>query len=174
MVAAVLARFGALDVLVNNAALRAESAFAELPYEQWRGAFDVTVDGAFHCTQAALEALCRSPAGAVVNIGGMTASTGAAGRAHVVSAKAALEGFTRALAHELAPHGITVNCVAPGLIDTVRSGAAPRHHASSATLLGRRGQPAEVAAAVAWLAGDGARYVTGQVVHVNGGAFLGG
>lgn len=174
MVAAVLSRFGTLDILVNNASLRAEAEFAALPYEQWRGAFDVTVDGAFHCTQAALDALRRSPAGAVVNIGGMTASTGAAGRAHVVTAKAALEGLTRALAHELAPHGITVNCVSPGLIDTVRSGAAPRHHAGSATLLGRRGQPGEVAAAVAWLAGDGGRFVTGQVVHVNGGAFLGG
>jgi 3-oxoacyl-[acyl-carrier protein] reductase len=109
-----------------------------------------------------------------VNIGGMTASTGAAGRAHVVTAKAALEGLTRALAHEFAPFGITVNCVAPGLVDTVRSGPPPKHHAANATLLGRRGQPHEVAAAVAWLAGDGGRFVTGQVVHVNGGAFLGG
>jgi 3-oxoacyl-[acyl-carrier protein] reductase len=174
MVAAVLARFGRLDVLVNNASLRSEGDFAALPYAQWRGAFDLTVDGAFHCTQAALDALRRSPAGAVVNMGGMTASTGAAGRAHVVAAKAALEGLTRALAHEFAPHGITVNCVSPGLVDTVRDGAPPRHHAASATLLGRRGEPREIAAAVAWLAGDGGRFVTGQVVHVNGGAFLGG
>jgi 3-oxoacyl-[acyl-carrier protein] reductase len=174
MVADVLSHFGRLDVLVNNASLRAEAEFASLPYAQWRGGFDVTVDGAFHCTQASLDALRRSPAGAVVNIGGMTASTGATRRAHVVTAKAALEGLTRALAHEFAPYGITVNCVAPGLVDTVRSGAPPRHHAGSATLLGRRGEPREIAAAVAWLAGDGARFVTGQVVHVNGGGFLGG
>jgi 3-oxoacyl-[acyl-carrier protein] reductase len=174
MIAAVLSRFGRLDVLVNNAALRAEGDFATMQYAQWRGGFDITVDGAFHCTQAALDALRRSPAGAVVNIGGMTASTGAAGRAHVVAAKAALEGLTRALAHEFAPFGITVNCVSPGLVDTVRTGAPPRHHDASATLLGRRGEPREIAAAVVWLAGDGGRYVTGQVVHVNGGAYLGG
>ncbi|MBA2964323.1 MULTISPECIES: SDR family NAD(P)-dependent oxidoreductase [Ramlibacter] len=174
MLAAVLARFGRLDVLVNNASVRAEAPFHTLPYAQWRSAFDLTVDGAFHCTQAAFDALCRSPAGTIVNISGMTASTGAPGRAHVVAAKAALEGLTRALAHEFAPHGVTVNCVSPGLVDTVRSGAAPRHHAASATLLGRRGQPGEIAAAVTWLAGDGGRFVTGQVLHVNGGAFLGG
>jgi 3-oxoacyl-[acyl-carrier protein] reductase len=78
----------------------------------------------------------------VVNIGGMTASTGAAGRAHVVTAKAALEGLTRALAHEFAPHGITVNCVSPGLVDTVRSGAPPRHHAGQRHAAGPAGQPA--------------------------------
>jgi 3-oxoacyl-[acyl-carrier protein] reductase len=166
-------RFGALDILVNNAAARDEMDFSAMPYAKWREAFDVTVDGAFHCTQAASGWLHRSSSGSVVNIGGMTASTGATGRAHVVAAKAALEGLTRALAQEFAPHGVTVNCVSPGLIDTVRSNAAPRHHASHATLVGRRGSPEEVADAVLWLAGPRARYVTGQVIHVNGGAYLG-
>jgi 3-oxoacyl-[acyl-carrier protein] reductase len=114
----------------------------------------------------------------VINIGGMTAHTGASRRAHVVTAKAALGGLTRALAHELADLGITVNCVAPGLVDTVRvassASAAPAHQAIHKTLLGRRGRPDEIASAVLWLAGPGARYVTGQTVHVNGGAYLGG
>jgi len=166
-------RFGGLDILVNNAAVRDEGDFHSLPYAKWREAFDVTLDGAFHSTQASFEWLKRSGAGSVVNIGGMTASTGAVGRAHVVSAKAAIEGFTRALALEFAPHGVTVNCVSPGLIDTVRAGAAPRHHASHANVVGRRGTPQEVADAVRWLAGPGARYVTGQTIHVNGGAYLG-
>ena len=173
MVTALMARFGGIDILVNNAAVRDEDDFKAMPYAKWREAFDVTLDGAFHCTQAAFDALCRSGAGSVINIGGLTASTGATGRAHVVAAKAGLAGLTRALAHEFAPHGVTVNCVSPGLIDTTRPGAAPRHHAGKTSLVGRRGTPEEVAAAVAWLAGPGARYVTGQTVHVNGGAYLG-
>jgi 3-oxoacyl-[acyl-carrier protein] reductase len=178
MIAGVAKRFGRLDVVVNNAAVRHEAAFAELPYADWRAAQAVCVDGAFHCTQAALPLLRASGAGAVINIGGMTAHTGAAKRAHVVTAKAALGGLTRALAHELAEFGITVNCVAPGLIDTVRkassASAAPAHHSTHATLLGRRGHPDEVANAVVWLAGPGARYTTGQTLHINGGAYLGG
>jgi 3-oxoacyl-[acyl-carrier protein] reductase len=94
---------------------------------------------------------------------------------HVVTAKAGLVGMTRALASELSPQGITVNCVAPGLIDTARPGGrTPHHHAAQRTLVGRAGAPEEVAEAVCWLAGSHARYVTGQVIHVNGGAYLGG
>jgi 3-oxoacyl-[acyl-carrier protein] reductase len=177
MIAAVVERFGGLDILINNAAIRRETPFADMPYGDWRAALDVCVDGAFHCTQAALPWLCRSLGGTVVNIGGMTADTGAAGRAHVVTAKAALGGLTRALAHELAPFGVTVNCVSPGLIDTVRneSSATPRpqHHSAHSSLLGRRGQPEEIAGAVVWLCSRGARFTTGQTIHINGGAYFG-
>ena len=174
MIAVVADRFGQLDILVNNAALRHEAAFAAMSHAQWRAAFEVSVDGAFHCTQAAFTLLCASAGGAVINIGGLSASTGAGNRAHVVAAKAALGGLTRALAHDFAPHGITVNCVSPGMIDTLRSQARPQHHALHAPLLGRRGQPDEVASAVLWLAGSGARFATGQTMHINGGAYLGG
>jgi 3-oxoacyl-[acyl-carrier protein] reductase len=178
MIAAIAHRFGRLDILVNNAAVRHEAAFADLPYADWREAQAVCVDGAFHCTQAALPLLRESGAGSVINIGGLTGHTGASKRAHVVTAKAALAGLTRALAHEFAEFGITVNCVSPGLVDTVRktSSATPRpeHHATHKTLLGRLGHPDEIASAVAWLAGPGGRFVTGQTVHVNGGAYLGG
>lgn len=166
-------RFGRLDVLVNNAALRTEAAFADLSLAEWRRVLAVTLDGAFLCARAALPLLAASGSGAIVNIGGLTAYTGATQRAHVVAAKAGLGGLTRALAVELAPQSITVNLVAPGLIETTRSGAAPQHHGSSRTLVGRRGTPAEVAAAVRYLAGPSARYVTGQTLHVNGGAYLG-
>jgi 3-oxoacyl-[acyl-carrier protein] reductase len=98
--------------------------------------------------------------------------------AHVVTAKAALGGLTRALAHELAEFGITVNCVAPGLVDTVREPSSastePKHRAMHAPLVGRRGRAEEIAAAVVWLAGPDARFTTGQTLHVNGGAYLGG
>ena len=178
MIAAIAKHFGRLDIVVNNAAIRHEIAFADLPYADWRAAQAVCVDGAFHCTQAALTLLRGSAAGTVINIGGLTAHTGASKRAHVVTAKAALGGLTRALAHELAEFGITVNCVSPGMIDTVRKSASatlkPGHHADHKTLLGRRGRPDEIASAVVWLAGPGGRYVTGQTLHINGGAYLAG
>lgn len=167
------ARFGRLDVLVNNAALRNEQPFADMTLEQWRDVLTVTLDGAFLCSHAALPLLLASGCGAVVNIGGLTAYTGAPERAHVVTAKAGLGGFTRALASELAARNVTVNLVAPGLIDTIRDGAKPHHHRKSATLVGRRGLPEEVAALVRYLAGPRARFVTGQTMHVNGGAYLG-
>jgi 3-oxoacyl-[acyl-carrier protein] reductase len=174
MMARVQQRYGRLDVLVNNAAVREEAAFEQMEFDSWRNALAVCLDGAFHCTQAALPLLKASGQASVVNIGGLTAHTGASKRVHVVTAKAGLVGMTRALATELSPQGITVNCVAPGLIDTSRAGKTPHHHAAQRTLVGRAGLPEEVAAAVCWLAGVHARYVTGQVIHVNGGAYLGG
>ena len=97
---------------------------------------------------------------------------------HVVTAKAGLVGMTRALAHDLAAFAVTVNCVSPGLIDTVRKAASasakPKHHATHQTLMGRRGTAKEVADAVIYLTGPTARFVTGQVLHVNGGVYLGG
>jgi 3-oxoacyl-[acyl-carrier protein] reductase len=173
VMAEVGARFGRLDVLVNNAAVRHETPFAELSLAEWHNVLAVSLDGAFLCARAALSMLAASGYGAIVNIGGLTAYTGAEHRAHVVTAKAGLGGLTRALATELAPQGITVNLVAPGLIDTVREGPSPHHHRESTTLMKRRGTPEEVAAMVRYLAGPSARFVTGQTFHVNGGAYLG-
>lgn len=174
-VEATLARFGRIDVLVNNAAIRGEVAFEAMTLAQWHQVLGVTLDGPFLCAQAALEALSASGAGSIVNIGGLTAYTGAKQRAHVVTAKAGLDGLTKALAQELAERQITVNLVSPGLIDTARGGhsaAQPEHHKRHATLVGRRGRPQEVAAMVRYLAGPNGRYLTGQTLHVNGGAYL--
>ncbi|PWB65394.1 MAG: short-chain dehydrogenase [Bradyrhizobiaceae bacterium] len=173
MAGAALRRFGRIDILVNNAALRRERPLDQLGFAEWREVLGVTLDGAFHCVQACLPHLAASGAGAIVNIGGLSAHTGAKNRAHVVTAKAGLVGFTRALAHDLAPHGVTVNCVAPGLIDTARQGPEPAHHLVHDTLTGRRGASEDVAATVRFLCGPGGRYITGQTIQVNGGAFLG-
>lgn len=177
LIAAAVDHFGRLDFLVNNASVRRETDFAQLEYQEWREILAITLDGAFLCTRAALPHLIASGRGAVVNIGGLSAHTGAARRAHVVAAKAGLAGLTRALAHDLAPNAITVNCVAPGVIDTVRdpgsTAGVPAHHAVHVPLTGRRGRSDEVAAAVRFLCGPDARYITGQTIHVNGGTFMG-
>jgi 3-oxoacyl-[acyl-carrier protein] reductase len=175
MADAALTQFGRLDILVNNAALRREKPFAEMSYAEWREIMDVTLDGSFHCVKACLAALRDSGAGTIVNIGGLSAHTGAKDRAHVVTAKAGIVGFTRALAHDLASDGITVNCVVPGLIGTPRPKDAPEpaHHLTHQTITGARGRPEDVAAAVRFLCGPGARYLTGQAIHSNGGAYLG-
>ena len=172
IVAEAASALGRLDIVVNNAAIRPEASFAELAYAEWRRVIAIALDAVFLVSQAALPHLARSDHAAIVNLGGLTGHTGAAHRAHVVAAKAGVVGLTKALAHELSPQGITVNVVAPGLIDTARPGAAPKHHDSRATLVGRRGTPEEVAEAVAFLCGPAARYVTGQTLHVNGGAYL--
>ena len=173
---AAVRQFGRLDILVNNAALRREKPFAEMSYAEWREILDVTLDGAFHCAKACLPALRSSGAGTIVNIGGLSAHTGAKDRAHVVTAKAGLIGFTRALAHDLAADGITVNCVVPGLIGTPRpkDKPEPAHHLTHQTISGGRGRPEDVAATVRFLCGPAARYINGQAIHANGGAYLGG
>jgi 3-oxoacyl-[acyl-carrier protein] reductase len=175
MVDVAVSHFGRLDILVNNAALRREKPFAEMSYAEWREVMNVTLDGTFHCVKACLPHLKKSGAGAIINIGGLSAHTGARDRAHVVTAKAGIVGLTRALAHDLAPDGITVNCVVPGLIGTPRpkNTPEPAHHLIHQTITGERGRPEDVAAAVRFLCGPAARYINGQSIHSNGGAYLG-
>jgi 3-oxoacyl-[acyl-carrier protein] reductase len=167
-------RFGRLDILVNNAAVRGVSTIDAIDVEEFRRVSGIILDGAFICVKACLDLLRASGQGAIVNVGGMSGHTGAKGRAHVVAAKMGLVGLTRALAHDLAPDAITVNCVVPGLIETARNASSGAHSAhADDNLAGRRGKPEEVAAAIRFLAGPDARYITGQDWHVNGGAYLG-
>ena len=175
MVEVTLKQFGRLDFLINNAAVRRETPFAEIRLEEWRHVLASVLDGAFICTQACLPHLKRAGGGAIVNIGGLTGHRGAVDRAHVVTAKAGLAGMTKALALDLAPHAITVNCVVPGTIDTVRGlpGAPARpDHRRALPPAGRRGEPEEIAAMVRMLCGPDARYITGQSIHVNGGGLM--
>jgi 3-oxoacyl-[acyl-carrier protein] reductase len=171
---AALERFGRIDCLVNNAALRREKPIGEMSYAEWREVMDATLDSAFHGVKACLPALKKN-GGTIINIGGVSAHVGAKNRAHVLTAKAGLVGFTRALAHDLAADRITANCVVPGAIDTSRPASSPNpaHHLTHGTITGERGKPDDVAAMVRFLAGPGGRFVTGQTVHVSGGAYLG-
>jgi 3-oxoacyl-[acyl-carrier protein] reductase len=173
MAAEAAQRFGRIDCLVNNAALRRQQPVAAMSREEWREVMGVTLDGAFYCVKACLPHLTASGAGRIVTLGGMSGHTGSKNRLHVVTAKAGLVGFTRGLAQDLAAHSITANLVVPGLIGTPRPGPEPAHHAVHRTLAGPRGAPADVAAMVRFLCGPQARYITGQTIHVNGGAYLG-
>ena len=174
MAQAALKAFGRIDILVNNASLRREKPIDEMSYADWREIMDATLDSAFHGVHACLPAMKKN-GGTIINIGGMSAHIGSKGRAHVMTAKAGVVGFTRGLAHDLGVYHITANCVVPGAIHTTRPRTSlnPAHHLTHGTITGEPGKPDDVAAMVCFLAGPGGRNVTGQTIHVNGGAFLG-
>jgi 3-oxoacyl-[acyl-carrier protein] reductase len=171
---AALKAFGRIDILVNNAALRREKPIDEMSYVEWREVMNATLDSAFHGVHACLPAIKKN-GGTIINIGGMSAHIGSKGRAHVMTAKAGLVGFSRGLAHDLGVYHITANCVVPGAIHTTRPRTSPNpaHHLTHGTISGEPGKPDDIAAMVRFLAGPGGRNVTGQTIHVNGGAFLG-
>lgn len=166
--------YGRIDCLINNASLRRENSIEDMSFAEWREVMDATLDSAFHGVKACLPAL-KKQGGTIINVGGMSAHIGSKGRAHVMTAKAGLTGFTRGLAHDLAAAKITANCVVPGSIDTVRPGTSqkPAHHLTHNTLTGERGKPYDVAAMIVFLCGPGGRFVTGQTIHINGGAYHG-
>ena len=168
---------GGLDILVNNAAIRRAARLADLDYAEWRAVTSVILDGTFLMSRAAAPLLATGGAGRIVNIGGVTSHIGADSRAHVVAAKAGVVGLTKALAVELGPQGITVNCLAPGLIedegdDPEHTAFRRRHTPPEQIPIRRIGRPSDVGRAVATLCGDEFDYLTGQTIHLNGGIFL--
>jgi 3-oxoacyl-[acyl-carrier protein] reductase len=173
MVDATLARFGRLDVLVNNAADRKRTPLEQISLAEWRHIVGSIVDGAFLCARACLPAMVAAGGGTVVNIGGASAHAGARERAHVITAKAALVGLTKAIAVEFADRGITANCVVPGKIGG-RRGASEAGAVGDgpAPIVGRQGSPCEVAAIITHLCLPAGRYLTGQTIHVSGGMYL--
>ncbi len=160
------------EILVNNAAISSFSLFTDLTREAWEQIFAVNVHGVFYYSQAVLPAMIRKKSGRIINISSMWGQSGASCEVHYSATKAAVNGMTRALARELGPSGITVNAIAPGVIDTEMNAhlsAEDLGALAEETPLLRIGKPREVAEAVLFLAGEGASFITGQIIGVNGG-----
>jgi 3-oxoacyl-[acyl-carrier protein] reductase len=174
-VADVTTRLGRLDVLVNNAGITRDQLMLRMKPSDWDAVIATNLTAAFHVSQAVLKPMIRQRAGRIVTVTSVVGQAGNAGQANYAASKAGLIGFTKALALEVASRQITVNAVAPGLIDTdmTRSLAAGRQEDWAARIpLGRLGRPEDVAAAVAFLASDEAAYITGHVLAVNGGMYM--
>ncbi len=176
MVSEAVAHLGPIDILVNNAGLRKVASIVELSVEEWREVVGVNMDGPFYLCKAVVPGMIERGWGRIINVSGLNAFKGRADWAHVCASKMGALGLTRGLAVELAPHGILVNHIVPGAFDTSRDGpqtqpTAPQRAAGIP--LGRLGLPEEVAKACAFLASDEASFITGQTIHVNGGALAG-
>lgn len=176
MVDSVAADFGRLDILVSNPAMRRQTPFPEMSFEEWTQVLNVALNGAFHCISNAVpHMIAAGQGGRIVTMSGVSTRLGTKNRAHVCAAKGGLEGFTHGLAMDLAEHKITVNAVSPGAIDTVRgqaAGALPGTLGNESIPLQRKGRPEEIAAMVRHLCLPDAAYITGQVIQVNGGVYL--
>ena len=174
-VQSIVDRAGRLDILVNNAGTTADALVLRLKEEEWERALRVNLTGAFHCTKVALRAMIRGRYGRIVNLSSVVAAMGNAGQVAYAAAKAGLEGLTKSLAREVASRGITVNAVAPGFVETDMTAALSEEQRAFYTNVipaGRVARPEEVAAAVAFLASPEAGYITGHVLHVNGGLYM--
>ncbi len=173
MVAAAMARFGKIDILINNAAIRPHKPFIELTLDDWERVRGVVLDGAFYCTHAVIPSMVKNQFGRILFFTGEGAFNGGAQRSHVSAAKMGLIGFARGLASEFAPHNIRVNVVSPGRIDTTRDMSWYPQGGMSKTSdipLGCLGTVGDLAAACLFLVADDCGFITGQTLHVNGGA----
>lgn len=165
-------QFGTVDVLVNNAGVARQIMFCDIDEKEWDRIFDIDVKGVYNVTQAVIDGMVHKKSGRIINISSMWGLTGASCEVHYSSAKAAVIGMTKALAKELGPSGITVNCIAPGVIATEMNGSLDEETMEclrQETPLMRVGKPEDVAEAISFFASEGASFITGQVLSVDGG-----
>ena len=165
---------GQIDVLVNNAGITRDGLLVRMKTTDWDAVLDTNLKGSFLCTQAVAKIMMKQRYGRIVNIASVVGAIGNAGQANYSASKAGVIGFTKSVAKELAPRGVTVNAVAPGFIETDMTAVLPdkvKEALMKQIPLGHIGKPEDVAAAIIFLASDDASYITGQVIHVNGGMF---
>jgi len=175
MVEKVLSSWGKIDILVNNAGITRDALLIRMKETDWDSVMDINLKGVFHCTKAVLPSMTKQRNGKIVNIASIVGVMGNAGQANYVASKAAVIGLTKTVAREYASRGITVNAVAPGFIETAMTSALTqevRQHLMEQIPLGRLGTAQDVANAVLFLVSDQAAYLTGQVLHVNGGMLM--
>lgn len=167
--------FGGIDLLVNNAAIASQKLFSDIAEDEWDRIFAVNVKGAYNCIQAALPHMIHEKSGSIINISSMWGITGASCEVHYSATKAALIGLTKALAKELGPSGIRVNCIAPGVIDTEMNGNLTSEimaELKEETPLESIGKPEDIAETALFLASEKSGFITGQVIGVNGGFLI--
>lgn len=167
--------FGAVGVLVNNAGITRDNIMMRMKEEEWDAVLDTNLTSVFRVVKGCLRGMTKARWGRIINISSVVASMGNAGQGNYAAAKAGMEGYSRALAAEIASRNITVNCVAPGFIETDMTSGLPEEHKEnlkSRIPMNRLGQPEEIAAVVGFLASQGGGYVTGETIHVNGGMYM--
>jgi len=176
VLSAVTDRFGATQVLVNNAGITQDNILMRMKEDEWASVINTNLSSVYHLSKAVLRPMTKARWGRIISVSSVVGSMGNAGQSNYAASKAGMEGFSRSLAREIGSRGITVNCVAPGFIDTDMTRELPE--AQRDALLtqipaGRLGQAAEVASLVRFLASDEAGYITGETIHVNGGMYMG-
>lgn len=171
----ILSRMGKVDVLINNAGISKDSLFMRMSEENWDTVLRVNLKSVFNCTQSVIRSMIKQKGGRVVNISSVVGQIGNAGQANYAASKAGIMGFTKTVAREVAGRGITVNAVAPGFIKTEMTAILSEKIKElflQQIPMGRMGNPEDVADAVYWLCSEGSAYITGQIIHVNGGLYM--
>ncbi len=175
MVEAILGRFGQIDILVNNAGITRDKLILRMTEEDWDAVLNVNLKGTFNCTKAVVRHMSKQRRGKIVNIASVVGEMGNVGQANYSASKAGVIGFTKTIAREFAQRGINVNAIAPGYIETPMTEVLPekvKEELRGMIPMGRLGRPGDVAEAVLFLVSEASRYITGQVLNVNGGIYM--